>query len=152
MYLVDTNIHVAFLLQEYEDDELIKQYLELFDTIALADRVASDFILGELETFMMRVVPSRYKLNPENRRKLKQLVLDYTYRLINECTVIVPGVETVQRARDIYFENARTNYISFIDSLILVTAKENKYTLFTKDGRLNTIAKKLEIPCYEPQL
>ncbi len=150
MYLVDTNIHAAFLLQDYEGDELTKQYLELFVEISLADRVVSDFILGEFETFIMQVVPSRYKLKPDYKKKLKQLALDYIERLTSECTVITPDVQTVQRARDIYFEYANTHYMSFIDCLILATAKHNNYTLFTKDRRMITIAKKLEIPCHEP--
>lgn len=151
MYLVDTNIHAAFLLQDYEDDALTKQYLELYDGIVLADRVVPDFILGEFETFIMQVVPSRYRLNPEDTQKLKQLSFDYIHRLTHECTIIVPEVQTVQRARDMYFEHANTHYISFVDCLVLATLEQNKLILFTKDGRMSTIAKKLQIACYEPQ-
>lgn len=151
MYLVDTNIHAAFLLQDYEDDELTKQYLKFYEGIVLADRVVPDFILGEFETFIMQVVPSRYRLSPEDTQKLKQLALDYIHRLTHECTIIVPEVQTVQRARDIYFENANTHYMSFVDSLVLATAEQNKYTLFTKDQRLKTIALKLDIQLYEPK-
>lgn len=150
MYLVDTNIHAAFLLQGYEQDQLTKQYLKLYDGITLADRVVPDFIVGEFETFIMQVVPSRYRLNRQDSQKLKQLALDYIYRLINECTVIVPEVLAVQRARDIYFENANTHYISFVDCLALATVEQNRFILFTKDERVSTIAKTLQITCYEP--
>lgn len=153
MYIIDTNIHAAYLLQEdFEKDELTKKYLKLYKEIKLADRVVPDFILGEFETFIMQVAPSRFKLSPEDKQKLKQLALDYIHKLTHECTLIVPKVETVQFARDIFFENIKTKYISFIDSLILATAKDYDYTLFTKDIRIIEIAKKLNISIYQPQL
>ncbi len=151
MYLIDTNIHAAYLLQNYEDDDPTKQYLEAYNGISLVDRVVPDFILGEFETFIMQVVPSRYRLNSDDTRKLKQLAFDYIYRLTHECTIVVPEIQTVQRARDIYFENANTHYMSFIDCLVLATTEQNKFTLFTKDTRMGTIAKKLQIVCCEPQ-
>lgn len=151
MYLVDTNIHAAYLLQNYEQDVLTKQYLELYNAISLADRVIPDFILGEFETFIMQVVPPRYKLNPGDAQKLKQLAFDYLQRLTYECTIVVPQVQTVQRARDLYFENAKTHYLSFVDCLILATAEQNKLTVFTKDARIRTAAKNLQIACHEPR-
>lgn len=44
MYLVDTNIHAAYLLQNYEGDQLTKQYLQLYNKLPLADRLLPDFI------------------------------------------------------------------------------------------------------------
>lgn len=151
MHLIDTNIHAAYLLQNFEEDKLTKRYLELFENITLADRVVPDFILGELETFMIRVIPPRYKLNSQDTHKLKQLTLDYIHRITKECTLIVPEISTVREAGDLYFKYANTNYLSFIDCLILVSAKQNKYTLFSKDTRLNTVAKQLDIPQLKPQ-
>lgn len=149
MYLIDTNIHAAYLLQNYEDDKLTKEYLKLYNDIALSDRLIPDFILGEFETFIMQVVPPRYRLNTQDSRKLKQLALEYLYRITHECTIIVPEVPTVQYARDLYFKHANTHYLSFVDCLVLATAKHNQYTLLTKDTRMNTIAKKLQIVCLE---
>ncbi len=149
MYLIDTNIHAAYLLQNFEDDQLTKQYLKFYNKILLADRVVPDFILAEFETFIMQVVPTRYKLEREDKQKLRQLALDYIHRLTNECTIIVPKVETVQRASQIYFENISTHYLSFNDCLVLATAEQNKYTLFTKDERLNTVAKQLGINLFD---
>jgi predicted nucleic acid-binding protein len=151
MYLIDTNIHTAYLLQEdFEKDDLTKKYLELYKEITLADRIVPDFILGEFETFIVQVAPSRFQLNPEDKRKLKQLALDYIRTLTDECTVIVPEVKTVQRARDIFFENAHTHYMSFIDCLVLATADLGGYHLMTKDTRLTARAKELGVTCYEP--
>lgn len=151
MYLIDTNIHAAFLLQNFEYDKLTRQYLKLFENITLADRVVPDFILGELETFIIRVIPPRYQLNSKDEHKLKELAFDYIHRLAFECTIVVPEIHTVLDARDLYFKYANTNYLSFIDCLILATAKSNKYTLLSKDTRLNTIAHQLDIPQLKPQ-
>lgn len=151
MFLIDTNIHAAYLLQNYEDDELTTRYLALYDTIALVDRVIPDFILGEFETFIMQVVPPRYKLEGEDKEKLRQLAFEYIHRITTESTLIVPQLKTVQRARDIYFENVKSHYISFVDSLVLATVEQNNYTLFSKDGRLNTLAQKLNIQLLKPQ-
>jgi hypothetical protein len=111
MHIVDTNIHAAYLLQRFERDDRTKQYLQVFATIPLADRVVPDFILGEFETFIMKVIPPRYQLNRDDKKKLKELTFDYIHRLRAECTLIVPDVATVQRACDIYFENKDTFYI-----------------------------------------
>ncbi len=151
MYIIDANIHAAYLLQNYEDDTLTKRYLVTYDMIALADRIIPDFIIGEFETFIIQVVPSRYQLEGKDKEKLKQLAFDYIRRITYESTLIVPDVETVQRARDIYFEGAQSHYISFVDSLVLATAEQNNYTIFSKDGRLNTLAQKLTIPLLQPQ-
>lgn len=151
MYLIDTNIHAAYLLQNFEDDALTKQYLELYNQIKLVDRLVPDFVLGEFETFIMQVVPSRYKLNAKDKKKLKQIALEYIQRLTDECTIIAPTVETIKRAQKIYFENSETRYISFVDSLMLATAEQNGYEIFTKDDRMSTIAGKLKISLYKPE-
>lgn len=145
MYLIDTNIHAAYLLQNYEDDPLTKQYIKIYSGITLADRLVPEFILGEFETFIIQVVPSRYKLNQDDTLKLKQLAFEYIRRLTHECTIIVPELQTVLRARNLYFENIDTHYLSFVDCLLLATAEEHKYTLCTKDRRIISAAKKLNI-------
>src|SRR5436190_2771919 len=151
MYLIDTNIHTAYLLQEdFEKDDLTKKYLALYKEITLAERVVPDFILGEFETFIMHVAPSRFQLNPEDKQKLKQLALDYIRKLTDECTIIVPEVKTVQRARDIFFENVHTHYMSFVDCLLLAAAQHSGYSLMTKDKKLNDRAKEIDVVCYEP--
>jgi|SRR3954469_15279019 predicted nucleic acid-binding protein len=152
MYLIDTNIHAAYLLQYFEDDAVTKQYLARYNSIALSDRVVPDFILGEFETFIMKVVPSRYQLTAEDTQKLKHLALVYLKTLTQECTIVATEVKTVERAWDIYFENATTSYLSFVDCLVLATAEHHAFTVFTKDGRINTMAKKLQIASYEPQI
>lgn len=152
MYLIDTNIHAAYLLQNIEDDELTLQYLNLYDTIALSERIIPDFILAELETFILKVIPARYKLGTDDKQKLKELALDYLHRLTHECTIVVPSIDIVKHARDLYFANATTHYMSFIDCLVLATAKHNKYILFTKDTRMKMIAKQLNIQLLAPPI
>lgn len=151
MHIIDTNIHAAYLLQNYEVDAFTKQYLKLYDQIALVDRVIPDFILGEFETFIIQVVPSRYQLKGKDKDKLKQLAFEYIHKITTKSTLIVPEVKTVQRARDIYFENVKSHYISFVDSLTLAIAEQNNYTIFSKDERLNTLAQKLNIQLLKPQ-
>ena|SRR5947209_1530352 len=150
MYLIDTNIHVAFLLQNIENDTLTKQYLAMYEGIPFKERVVPDYILGELETFIIQVVPSRYQLPAEDVTKLKHLTHKYFRWLTEECTIVVPNIQTVERARDIYFENAATNYISFIDSLCLATAQHYSYIIFTRDKRMNSLAKQHHIATCEP--
>jgi predicted nucleic acid-binding protein len=150
MYLIDTNIHAAYLLQNFETDALTKQYLSMYSQMKLAERVIPDFILGEFETFIMQVVPSRYRLNLEDKQKLQDLALSYINRLTRECPLIVPTTETVHMARDIYVDNVHTHYLSFIDCLLLATARERELPIFTRDRRMNTIASKLNISVHEP--
>src|SRR3954462_14875952 len=152
MFLIDTNIHAAFLLQNFGNDDLTKQYLATYHAIKLKERVVPDYILGELETFIMQVVPSRYQLPAEDMKKIKHLTHEYLSWLTQECTIVVPEVQTVERARDIYFENATTNYISFFDSLCLATAEQNGYTIFTRDKRMNSLAKRMHIASFEPHI
>jgi predicted nucleic acid-binding protein len=152
MYLIDTNIHAAYLLQNFETDTLTKKYLALYNEIKLAERVVPDFILGEFETFIMQVVPSRYNLNAEDKQKLKQVALEYIQRLTHDCPLVVPTIETVHLARDIFFDNAQTHYMSFIDCLLLATAKQLDLTIFTKDRRMSEAANKLTIPLHEPNI
>jgi len=150
MYLIDTNIHAAYLLQNFETDTLTKQYLALYNEMKLAERVVSDFILGEFETFIMQVVPSRYRLDTGDKHKLQGLALAYIQRLTRDCPLVVPTIETVHQARDIFFDNIQTHYMSFVDCLLLATAKQQNLTIFTKDRRMSKIATKLNIPLHEP--
>src|SRR5258706_10633832 len=151
MYLIDTNIHAVYLLQNFQDDEVTKQYLAMYNTIPVANRIVPDFILGEFETFMLQVVPSRYTLPLEDKQKLKQLVLEYLHRLTQECMLTAPDTKTVQIAMEIYLKNAQSHYISFIDALVLATAKQHEYIILTKDQRLVSRAKELHIDYYEPE-
>ena len=150
MYLIDTNIHAAYLLQNFEEDALTKHYLAVFSQMKLAERVVPDFIVGELETFMMQVVPSRYRLHGKDKEQLQDLALSYINRLTRECPLVVPTIETVRLARDIFFENVHTHYMSFVDCLLLATAKQLDIPLFTRDKRVRDTANKLTIPIYEP--
>src|SRR4051794_2473283 len=133
MHIIDTNIHAAYLLQNFEQDDRTKEYLRAFAAISLADRVVPDFILGEFETFLMKVVPSRYQLAGDDKKKLQELAFDYMHRLRTECTLFVPDMPTLHRAYSIYAANRDIQYISFVDSLVLATAEQNKFAIFSKD-------------------
>ena len=150
MYLIDTNIHAAYLLQGYENDDTTKQFLNQYRNMPLSERVVPDFILGEFETFITRVAPPKYRLNAEDTEKLQILAFDYLKQMTNDFTLITPNVQTIQNASTLYFENCQQNYLSFNDCLLLATAKQNLFIVFTKDKRMNALAKKLQIAIYEP--
>src|SRR3954453_2451864 len=152
MYLIDTNIHAAYLLQDFENDETTKQYLSQYRKIPLSDRVVPDFILGEFETFITRVAPPKYRLNAEDSEKLQTLAIDYIQQMTTDFTLVTPNVQIIQNACGIYFDNFQKNYLSFNDCLLLATAKKTSFTIFTKDKRMRTLAKKLQIICIEPQI
>lgn len=46
MYLIDTNIHAAYLLQNFENDKVTLNYLAEYEKIPLNERIIPDFILG----------------------------------------------------------------------------------------------------------
>jgi predicted nucleic acid-binding protein len=87
--------------------------------------------------------------NAEDKQKLKQVALDYIQRLTRDCPLVVPTIETVHLARDIFFDNAQIHYMSFIDCLLLETAKQLDLIIFTKDRRMSEEANKLSIPLHE---
>jgi predicted nucleic acid-binding protein len=149
MYLIDTNIHAAYILQGYENDETTKQYLNQYRKIALSDRVVPDFILGEFETFITRVAPPKYHLNAEDAEKLQSLAFDYIKQMTNEFTLVTPDVQTIQNASGIFFANCERNYLSFNDCMLLATAKQNSFTVFTKDKPMSKLAKKLQISIFD---
>jgi predicted nucleic acid-binding protein len=117
MYLIDTNIHAAYLLQDFENDETTKQYLTQYRNIQLSERVVPDFILGEFETFITRVAPPKYRLNAEDSEKLQTLANDYIQQITTDFTLVAPDVQTIKNASDIYFDNFEKNYLSFNDCL-----------------------------------
>jgi len=151
MYLIDTNIHAAYLLQDFENDETTKQYLTQYRNIPLSERVVPDFILGEFETFINRVAPPKYRLNAEDSEKLQTLAIDYIQQMTTDFTLVTSDVQTIKNASGIYFDNFQKNYLSFNDCLLLATAKQTSFTIFTKDKRMRSLAKKLQIICIEPQ-
>src|SRR4051794_27193392 len=149
MYLIDTNIHAAYILQGYENDETTKQYLNQYRKIALSDRVVPDFILGEFETFINRVAPPKYRLNAEDSEKLQTLAIDYIKQMTTDFILVKPDVQTIKNASTIYFDNFQKNYLSFNNCLLLATAKQTSFIIFTKDKRMRTLAKKLQTICIE---
>jgi|SRR3954451_5973729 predicted nucleic acid-binding protein len=150
MFLIDTNILAAEILQAYEQDPLTKSYLAFYTKVPLLKRVIPDFILAELETLMTQVVPSRYNLSPELKQQMKALTATYMGRLIDEHTLVTPTVATIKEAFPIYQQNLQSHYISLTDSLLLALARQNDFTIVSKDERLNARAEVLQISYFRP--
>jgi predicted nucleic acid-binding protein len=72
-------------------------------------------------------------------------------KIVEEHTVITPTTTIVKDAFPIYQQNVHTHYISFTDSLVLALARQNNFTILSKDQRLNARAKELHISYYDPQ-
>jgi len=151
MFLIDTNILVADILKEYEQDQMTLPYLAFFKKLPLMKRVIPDFILNEFETLITQVVPSRYSLTTELKQNLKNITCTFMEKLIAEHTVITPTTAIVKDAFSIYQQNVNSHYISFTDSLVLALARQSNFTILSKDQRLNNRAKELHIPYYAPQ-
>lgn len=152
MFLIDTNIHAAYLLQAYEKDDLTRQYLAFYEQLPLIHRVVPDFVLNEFEILMIRAVPSRYQMTPDQRAQMKQVVVDYLQDIFANCTLATPTLTIMKRAFEMYKHYATTSYLSITDSLILAMSEQNNYTLLTKDERMQTLARELKLPLYEPQV
>ena len=152
MFIIDSNILVSELLAKYEQDDLTLKYKAFYQQIPLIKRVIADFILNEFELYMVQVVPSRYpaQMDKQERKAIREISIAYIERLIEECTLFSPSLSVIKTAFDFYKRFERTHYISFTDSLLLAAAKDNLYTIITKDRRLNERAKDLHIETYEP--
>jgi predicted nucleic acid-binding protein len=153
MFIIDTNILASEILVKYEQDELTLKYRAFFQEIPLMKRVVPDFILNEFELLMTQVVPSRYKdqMTGEERKELRVITSAYIERIIGDYTLVSPTPAVIKKALGMYKRFENTHYISFTDSLLLATAQENRYTVITKDRRVNDRAKELQISFYELQ-
>jgi len=152
MFIVDSNILISEILTKYEQDELTLKYQAFYKQIPLIKRVIPDFILNEFELYMVQVVPSRYQgqMDEQEIKAIRDVTSTYIEYMIEKCTLVSPSIPTIRIAFDLYKRFIRTHYISFTDSLLLATAKNNSYTIMTKDRRLNQRAKDLHIEFYEP--
>ena len=151
MFLIDTNIHAAYILKQYENDPLTVQYTTFYKQLSLKHRLVPDFILGEFETLLLQAVPSRYKLDTEEKQELKKLVHEYITDIRRDYPLITSSEDVVRKAFEIYHTNFSTRYISFTDSLLLALASAHQYTLLTKDQKLHVIAQQMRIPFYQPE-
>jgi predicted nucleic acid-binding protein len=152
MQLIDTNILIADLLSEYEDDPLTKKYLDYYRKIPTIERILPDFILAEMEILLIQVIPVKYKLNTEQRQELKQVTLAYLEKLTSQCILVSTTPPIIDQAVKIYHQNFDSKYISFTDSLYLAMALEHHYSIITQDHKINAIAKSMEILNYEKMI
>lgn len=150
MYLIDTNIHAAYILQAFEKGHVSKQYLAAYEKIPLKERVVSDFILNEFETLLIRVAPSRFKFEQEQKDIFKESVFAYIDEIFARYTLVTVSQDILFSAHNIYKRFANIHYISFTDSLLLATAKQNGLHIFSKDKRLNEQAAELGIAYFKP--
>jgi len=148
MFVIDTNIHAAYLLQNYENDALTKKYLSFYSRIPLSQRVLPDFILNEFEIFIFQVAPYKYKLTTEQREKFQVAVFEYINEVSRSYMFAVPSIEAYKKALDIYEQNIEKRYVSFTDSLIIALAQDSGYSIFTKDNRIQELARDLNVAFY----
>jgi predicted nucleic acid-binding protein len=150
MFLIDSNILVSEILVKYEQDERTLQYRNFYQQIPLIKRVVTDYVLAEFELYMIQVVPSRYQMNAKAKKEIQQTTSEYLKQIINSFTLDSASPSVIKKAFSLYQRFENTHYISFTDSLLLALAQINDYTLITKDKRLNSLAKELSIPHFEP--
>jgi predicted nucleic acid-binding protein len=151
-YVIDTNIHAAFLLQGYEDDPLTKKYLKFYAMTPLSERLVPDFIMNELELFITQVAPVKYRMNGEQIASFSKVVNTYLHDIATSFTLLTTPLEAYKNAFAIYEQNAQERHISFTDSLLLALASNQGHLLLTQDRRIQTIAKELRIGYFDPKL
>lgn len=149
MYLIDTNIHAAYLLQAYENDEETRKYLAAFEKIPLINRVAADFILNELELLLLKAVPPRFRMTSEQESELKKIFYEYFQEIFINFTLAVPSIQILKSGYDFYRQYRQGKYLSFTDCLILALAEHNNYIIFSKDKRLNETATQIGLSIFK---
>ncbi len=145
MVLIDTNIHAAYLLQNYEEDDETRRYLAEFTQLPLAQRVIADFVLNELELLLHQVVPVKYHLSEQQKRELGSLLGDYLQQVSGKCSLVFASAKEIKEAVALYQQQLESSYISFTDSLLLSLARSQQFKLLTKDKRLQEMANRLQI-------
>ena len=150
MFVIDTNIHAAYLLQHYENDELTKKYLSFYTSIPLSQRIVPEFILNEFEIFILQVAPYKYRLTPDQREQFQMAVIEYIHDISHSFTLALPSLSAYKQAIDIYQMHSKKRFISFTDSLLISLAHDQGFTILTKDNRLQEIAKELNVTFYTP--
>jgi predicted nucleic acid-binding protein len=151
-YIIDTNIHAAYLLQGYEDDPLTKKYLKFYNMTPLSERLVPDFIMSELELFITQVAPVKYRMTTEQTPAFYKAVSAYLSDVATSFTLLATSMEAYKEAFSLYEQNAKERHISFTDSLLLALAKQQGHLLLTKDKRIHTIARELRVGYFDPQL
>jgi predicted nucleic acid-binding protein len=149
MYLIDTNVHVAYVLQRYELDGLSIKYVKALEKILLSERVVADIIFAELDSVLLRVAPVKYCLSNEDKVKLKKIVSRYFGACIDNCVLGVLSSNVIEQAVSLYRRFLEDGYISFVDAMLLAMAKSQGYVLMTMDERLQKKAVLLDIEIYE---
>lgn len=149
MFLVDTNILISEILSKFEKDETAKKYRGFYQRLALSERVITDFILNELETYMIQVVPSRYKLKDDKKKEMNEITRSFLKSAIRTFSLDSPSPAVIKMALSWYEKFFLSHPISFTDSLLLALAQDRSYTLLTQDKRLIACARQMQIQCVE---
>jgi len=150
-YVIDTNIHAAYLLQGSEADPLTQKYLAFYAMTPLSQRLVPDFILNEFELFITQVAPVKYRMSGEQVASFYKAVNTYLHDIAASFTLLTTPMEAYKSAFSIYEQNAQQRHISFTDCLLLALAKQQDFLLLTKDRRVQTIAKELRVGYFDPQ-
>lgn len=149
MYIVDTNIHVATLLKDYERDNETLRYIEFYNSLNLKDRIVTDFILVELESVIFQVVPRRYALNELEKRNLFEVLFTYLKSLISDVSYLTADRAVVADGMSIFEHHLDRKYLSLADCLIIALAKKEKVKILSRDKRLVEVANGLGVNCFE---
>lgn len=150
MILIDTNILLTDILEQYETDESSVAYRDLYRQIALPERVITAIVLGEFEIYMTRVMPSRFSLDAKQKKEIRNITASYVGKVLDACTLISPSSELMQEAYEIYHHNWSDRFISYTDSLLIAIARYNRIGLLTQDKRMQAIAKEMEVNLISP--
>jgi predicted nucleic acid-binding protein len=150
-YVIDTNIHAAYLLQGYENDPLTQKYLAFYSMTPISERLVPDFIMNEFELFITQVAPVKYRMSGAQAASFNKAVTAYLHDIAASFTLLTTPMEAYKSAFSIYEHNAQQRHISFTDSLLLALAKQQDFLLLTKDRRIQTIAKELRVGYFDPQ-
>lgn len=148
MYLVDTNIHIAYLLHAYESDPTTLRYLDFYHSLQISSIVLSDFILTELEAIVFQVVPKRYSLDENGKDSLFAAGRKYIDKLSSDGVFMNIDGELVQRGVRIYDKVHKNQYISLADSLMIALALRERVSILSRDKRLVQVAREMKVECY----
>lgn len=144
MYLFDTNLHLAYLLKDYETDPTTLRYTAKMTTVNYHDIVTTVVILGEIDLVVNTTIFKKYQIPEANRLTLKQALKQYIQNLKDKALLLEPTKETYYQALENY-QNT-TNNLSLNDWFILETARTNNIKLITLDQNLRSEAQRQNIP------
>ncbi len=143
MNLIDTNILINYLLQDHisliEDE---KYLLYQFDNLPLESRVIPDFIITEFSNVMVKVIPSRLSLSPDETKNLLQKVSKFINKILLPYTFIVtPSIQELTHASTLFqkqlsSKKSKKHLLDLTDLSLISISKNRKMPILTGDQSL----------------